>query len=134
MNKADSTFLSVALVCKKLLNVYVTRRNILSTLNSLPPGLIGLYKRMMEQVLQNEDETNRHFCIKILLSASLAFRPLSMDELMIIAEFPPDFQNEDISDLVDLCGSFITIRENILYFVHQSAKDYLVDSGPQMFL
>ena len=33
---------------------------------------------------------------------------------------------ESLRDIVELCGSFLTIRYDIIYFVHQSAKDFLL--------
>jgi nucleoside phosphorylase len=130
ITKADSTFLWVALACKRLLKV--TRWKTLSTLENLPPGLEDLYARMMEQVLQSEEEEDRNFCFQILRSVSLAFRPLSTVELIIMAQLPTELlKNNDLFELIDLCGSFITVRDETLYFVHQSAKDYLVAAGAQ---
>lgn len=31
----------------------------------------------------------------------------------------------DLNRVVDMCGSFFTVRENHVYFIHQSAGDYL---------
>jgi hypothetical protein len=32
---------------------------------------------------------------------------------------------EDLERIINMCGSFLTIRDNYVYFIHQSAKDYL---------
>src|SRR5204863_7968109 len=32
---------------------------------------------------------------------------------------------ESLREIIGICGSFLTIREGTIYFVHQSAKDYL---------
>jgi hypothetical protein len=32
---------------------------------------------------------------------------------------------DDIRELVELCGSFLILRKKAVYFVHQSAKEYL---------
>jgi hypothetical protein len=127
--KAKSTFLWVALACKRLLKV--TRWNTLSTLEQMPPGLEDLYARMMKQVLQGE-KREREFCLQILRVISLTFRPISTEELIIMAGLPTGLlDHEGLSEFIDLCGSFIAVRENVLYFVHQSAKDYLVTDGAQ---
>lgn len=34
-----------------------------------------------------------------------------------------------LEEIVGLCSSFLTIRNDIIYFVHQSAKDYLVEKA-----
>ena len=128
--KANSTFLWVALVCKSLLAV--TKWETLSTLQKLPPGLQPLYARMMKQICHTGGEEVRNLCFRILRSASLAFRPLSMGELIIMAELPPELQDDNtLDDLIDRCGSFIIVRQESVYFVHQSAKDYLVAEGAQ---
>ncbi|KAK5453277.1 hypothetical protein LTR55_012157, partial [Exophiala xenobiotica] len=127
--KSDSTFLWVALACKRLRKV--PSRKALSTLQDLPPGLPDLYVRMMDQVFQNEDDEDRNCCFRILRSVTLTFRPLSKEELIAIAELPPGLLDSDLFDLIELCGSFLAIREGIIYFIHQSAKDYLVTGGAQ---
>ena len=33
---------------------------------------------------------------------------------------------ESFEEVVKVCGSFLTLREQIVYFVHQSAKDFLL--------
>lgn len=132
--KANSTFIWVSLACKSLAKA--SRWKTLSTLENLPSGLGDLYARMMDLVLQGEDEEDTAFCMQILRSVSLSFRPLLMEELIIAAELPKEFLDDDsisnsISDLIELCGSFIIVRERVPYFVHQSAKDYLVGDGSQ---
>jgi len=83
----------------------------------------------MEQVLQVEDKEDRDLILQILRSLSLTFRPLSIEELIVTAELPTELRNDDdLLELVEHCASFI-VRENILYFVHQSAKDYLLTDG-----
>lgn len=129
--KSDSTFLWVALACKSL--VGVTSRNALSTLQKLPSGLEKFYERMMEEILQNKHEGDKTFCLQILCCMSLAFRPFAIEELVAIAELPMDFLENDLLELLEFCGSFVTVRESIVYFVHQSAKDYLVANRAQRF-
>jgi hypothetical protein len=36
---------------------------------------------------------------------------------------------DDLQKLVHLCGSFLTIREDYAYLIHQSVKDYLTTSA-----
>jgi hypothetical protein len=117
MAKADSTFLWVALVCKSLDDTKVTRRRTLSALENLPSGLEALYARMMQYAFQGEDEDeDRTLCLRILRAVSLALRPLSQEELITIADLPREFLEDDGLSELD-------------YFVHQSAKDYLVGRG-----
>ncbi|KIX02800.1 uncharacterized protein Z518_08743 [Rhinocladiella mackenziei CBS 650.93] len=130
--KSDSTFLWVALACKRLLKVPAWKAP--STLQDLPPGLPELYSRMLDQVFQTQVEEGRHYCVAILRSVTLTFRPLSMEELITTAGLPSELQASDLLHLIELCGSFVTVRRGIIYFIHQSAKDYLVTGGaPKLF-
>ncbi|KAK1237731.1 hypothetical protein MKX07_003567 [Trichoderma sp. CBMAI-0711] len=124
LKNANDTFLWVALVCQNLEKY--ARWKVLDMLNAFPPGLESLYKRIMAQVLEG-DESDVRLCKQILLVMMSVYRPISLRELGSLVEI-----NQELSDdvqylehIVSLCGSFLTIREETIYFVHQSAKDYL---------
>ena len=93
---------------------------------------VGLYyERMMGQVERLEDSENVKNCKCVINSAILAHRPLHLKELGAIADLPKELQ-EDPSSLegtVQLCGSFLTIQEDIVYLVHQSAKDFFTNGN-----
>jgi hypothetical protein len=55
----------------------------------------------------------------------LTYRPLYLKELVATAGLPEE-QSDELHVLVDLCGSFLTVREEIIYFIHQSAKNYFI--------
>jgi hypothetical protein len=59
---------------------------------------------------------------------SLAYRPLTLKELISIVETLEDMSDDIISlqEIVSLYGSLLTVQEDTVYFVHQSAKDYLL--------
>ncbi|KIW99857.1 uncharacterized protein Z518_10785 [Rhinocladiella mackenziei CBS 650.93] len=127
--KPDSTVLWAALACKRLLKV--PPRRALSTLQSIPPDLRDLCAQMLDQVFQINDEEDRHHCLRILRSVSLTFRPLSMEELITTTGLPLELLDSGLSNLIEFCGSFITVRKGIIYFVHQSARDYLLSDGAE---
>ncbi len=123
VSNANDTFLWVALVCK---NLEKTRKSMtLVHLSDFPRGLDGLYQRMMEQVCDSDDFD---LCKRILASTAIAYRPITLKELTSLAEMPEDMPDDQDSlrEIVGLCGSFLTVREGTIYFVHQSAKDYLL--------
>ena len=122
LDKAEETFLWVALVFKELKKVRPPK--VRSLLEQIPTGLIPLYGRILKQVLHQEDQNDALLSRRILCSVTLAMRPLGFDEIRAFAELPSD---EQVEDLVGLCGSFLTVREETVYLVHQSAKDYLDD-------
>jgi hypothetical protein len=120
---ADGTFLWVALVCEHLAKV--PRRHVLAKLNEFPPGLNALYTRMWEHIRASDDAS---LCQQILAAVAVVFRPITLQELPSIVKILEPFCNDDteIMELVGLCGSFLTVRESTVYFVHQSAKDFLL--------
>ncbi|KAF1958418.1 WD40 repeat-like protein [Byssothecium circinans] len=119
---ANDTFLWVALVCQDL--EMIPRWNTVARLNAFPPGVNCLYERMMQQIcnLDNADLYKR-----ILASIATVYRPITLTELTSIVEMPEDMADdlESLPEIISLCGSFLTIRDGTIYFVHQSAKDFL---------
>jgi NACHT domain len=134
ISHADETFLWVALVCKELEKVLAWRTR--DVCRRFPAGLKHLYQRMMEQIQHDRDVEEVKVCVQILCTVTLACRPLHLNELGIIAGLPEDLHNDSqaLQDLVGSCGSFLTLRKQTTYFVHQSAKDYFsTGSGSNIF-
>ena len=132
-DKAEGTFLWVSLVCGELEKepLYRTRE----VLQAMPSGLDPLYDRMMAQISAQDVRTAGH-CRSILRAAALVFRPLLLSELVLSAGLPCDrFSDlQAVIDLVGRCGSFLTVREGVVSFIHLSAKDYFtLGNGRQVF-
>ena len=122
--KANDTFLWVALVCKALKKV--PRLKARKTLQSFPAGLDALYARMMEQVCEMQDTDDVDLCRQILAVAATVYRPVTLEELGSFIDCPEDIQDGHWLDYyIGLCGSFLAVRKSTIYFVHQSAKDFL---------
>lgn len=115
---ANDTFLWVALVCQALADPKVRLWHTHSKLREFPPGLDSLYDRMIDQITESYDAES---CKRILSVMSIVYRPLSLQELAPLVGFP-----EDLEEMVELCGSFLVLREGTVSFIHQSAKDYLL--------
>ncbi len=63
---------------------------------------------------------------------SAVYRPLTLDELVSLVDLPDDVSSGDyeiLQEIVALCGSFLTLREHTIFFVHQSAKDFLLQEA-----
>jgi hypothetical protein len=121
MSNADGTFLWVALVCQDL--QATARRNVLKKLDTFPPGLNALYKRMMEQISVSDDA---ELCKQVLALIALVYRPITLDELMALAKPLEDIAiKAEVREIISMCGSFLTLRGDTVYFVHQSAQDFL---------
>ena len=126
---ADGTFLWVALVCKELEKVQAWRTRHVYT--KFPAGLEPLYQRMLEQIQHNGDPEEVEVYLQTLRTITLSYRPLHLGEMRIIAGLPEYLGNNSkaLQNIVGSCGSFLTVREQIVYFVHQSAKDYFSTSN-----
>lgn len=128
VKNADGTFLWVVLVCQYLENV---PRDPLTKLRKFPPGLGPLYERMMKEILESLELEDINLCKQILEFMTVAYRPTTLKELASFIE-----TSEALSDNldllktdIDLCGSFLTVKDNTVYFVHQSTKDFLAEKA-----
>jgi hypothetical protein len=122
---ANGTFLWVALVCKELSKVPGWRAK--KKVTAFPPELDPFYGRMMDQIKGVEDAEDRELCTQILAVVSAVYRPITLDELSSFIDMPDGItgEYEALSEIIELCGSFLTLREYTISFVHQSAKDFL---------
>ncbi|KAF4240589.1 hypothetical protein CNMCM6457_007167 [Aspergillus fumigatiaffinis] len=120
--RAMNTFLWVALVFKELQNtpgLYAMRK-----IKKCPDDLLTLYDHLMNQIERGQDE-DPMYCRSVLAAVCLAYRPLSFDELHIIAGLDPD----DIPGrVVKECGSFLTVQDNTVSLVHLSAREWLTSN------
>lgn len=79
---------------------------------------------MMDQIYDSDDAA---LCKQILAIASTVYRPITVAELTSLADMLEDVADdpESLEEIVALCGSFLTLRDHAIYFVHQSAKEFL---------
>ncbi|KAL7926646.1 WD40-repeat-containing domain protein [Trichoderma austrokoningii] len=127
-DNANDTFLWVALVCQNLEKYQ--RWKVLRILREFPPGLDSLYKQMMNQVLSMDDDSDVSLCKQILAIMTSVYRPITLSELSRLIDIPENLSDDIgfLEEIVALCGSFLTIRDGTIYFVHQSAKDHLTSN------
>ncbi|KAL6810687.1 NACHT domain-containing protein [Trichoderma sp. SZMC 28013] len=117
--KAMGTFLWVALVVEQL--------------RKMPPGLDSLYSLIIKQA-ENRLKTNKKSqdACQILLSIiTTAERPLHLKELYTFMSYQWDYFKStynlnDIYSMAKNYGSIFSIRDSIIYFIHQTAKDYII--------
>jgi hypothetical protein len=122
---ANNTFLWVALVCQDL--QATAKRNVLKKLDLFPPGLDALYKQMMQQISKSDDAK---LCQQLLALIVLVYQPITLQELVALAEQLDNIADEsELREIIGLCGSFLTLQGETIYFVHQSAKDFLLDKA-----
>ncbi|KAI8712594.1 NACHT domain-containing protein [Fusarium sp. LHS14.1] len=121
---AEDTFLWVALVCQRLTESNVYKHRVLEELEQIPKGLHDLYKLMMDRILTSS-ESNR--LKAVLTTACLAHRPLKSKEMAVLVESMERYDEKAIRKTVRSCGSFLAYQDRVIYFVLQSAKEYLLD-------
>jgi hypothetical protein len=123
---ANGTFLWVALVCQELSNISGWKA--LQKLTAFPPGLDALYRLMLDQIMDSEDA---ELCKSILAVISTVHRPITLDELLAFVDMPSGVagEYEALSEVIGLCGSFLTLQERTISFVHQSAKEFLIEKA-----
>ncbi|RYP17129.1 hypothetical protein DL767_010075 [Monosporascus sp. MG133] len=125
-SNANDTFLWVALVCQGLADV--PRSETREKLNEFPAGLDALYERMINQIHSSK---KAELSKRILAVVSTVYRPITLDDLMSIVDIPDKVASdyESPTEIIGLCGSFLTLRERTIFFVHQSAKDFLFEKA-----
>ncbi|KIL84644.1 nacht and wd domain protein [Fusarium avenaceum] len=133
LQNAQDTFLWVALVCKELNDPQIEEDDHVSVVLRLPPpGLDGLYKRMLSQI---PSKFYSELCVKILEVMSVLKRAITLKELVVILDIShePNGKLERLETAIRYCGSMLNVQKSTVYFVHQSAVDFLTDQSLQGF-
>ncbi|KAN0084852.1 hypothetical protein V8E54_001319 [Elaphomyces granulatus] len=109
--------------------------NIQSLLGSLPSKISDAYDEILRK---SEDESVAESLLQIMLAAT---RPLTLDEaniaLTLATEESRPLSHDELdsklwpkevfkSTVKNLCGLFITVHDSRLFFIHQTAREFLV--------
>lgn len=124
-------------IVKRIMSQYGEGIGVETVLSSLPPSLFDAYENILAR-------SKRHDYTEALLHILLAAtRPLTLAEAnfaLTLATAGPErpFEshatlqdelwslNNDTDDLISLHGLFIRVGDGKLYFIHQTARDFLV--------
>ncbi|KAK5681376.1 hypothetical protein LTR17_027471, partial [Elasticomyces elasticus] len=119
---AKDTFLWVALSCQYLSKVPVW--DTVSKLKRLPPGLDDLYAQMWKHICASDSDD---LCKSLLSTVAVLYRPASLAELTCITESLSEVSDDPaaVANMIEYCGSFLTVRGDYVYFVHESAREFL---------
>ncbi|KAJ5607015.1 hypothetical protein N7537_003634 [Penicillium hordei] len=125
LSNAHGTFLWVALVCDELAKA--RKWNALELLDTFPPGLEPLYRRMVEQVRGSQEIEIYERILRVVIAV---YRPITLEELPALVDIPDGVSNDNefLTEVIGGCGSFLILRERDIFFVHQSAKDFLLET------
>jgi hypothetical protein len=84
---------------------------------------------MLEQITSSDDS---NLALQVLALTAVVYRPIGLGELPSLIDMHESLAaNMDaLQAVVGGCGSFLTIQETTIRFVHQSAKDFLLRETP----
>lgn len=125
--KSKGTYLWVSFVVKDLQKVEVSE--VEESLDRLPQGLHPLYERILEQV----DPVHQGLTLDILRWCTFAVRPLTLNELASVLGMQPTSLLDKEAVLrgkLAYCGHLISISDDKISLVHQSAYDFLTRHIP----
>lgn len=127
-DKANGIFLWAALVFQELKKVQTW--DVLNVIQEMPPGLISLYNQLWTRI-QKLHRQDPECCRVVLATAALAYRPVHLLELGAISGLPENIsrRSQYLVRIVEMCGSFVTLIDDHINFIHQSAKDYLIENA-----
>lgn len=131
-DKANGTFLWVALVIEQLRDT--DRRNVDDVLEEIPEGLERLYDMIIQRANEKLRQKDREACRVLLSIVTTAERPLHLEELHVFISsqwehYKAAYNIRDIKDILKYCGSLLSVRDDTIYFIHQSVKDYMVGNA-----
>ncbi|KAL9607802.1 MAG: hypothetical protein Q9167_007320 [Letrouitia subvulpina] len=132
LERAQGNFLWVHLAVQRI-NVCHTAENVEHALRQLPSGMEALYDRMAHSVATLPQE-DKELASTILAWATSALRSLTIEEFAVILKSevsrPLDLQRS----ICDLCGGFVVVdNDGNVAMIHQTAREYLVDSPIRPF-
>lgn len=75
---------------------------------------------------------DKDLCIQILAIISLAYRSITLSELVPLFKTSQEVDDDlkTLEEIVNLYSSFLTLQDQTIYLIHQSAKDYLSRKEP----
>ncbi|KAL6800428.1 hypothetical protein J3E68DRAFT_272313 [Trichoderma sp. SZMC 28012] len=128
-SKANGTFLWVAPKIEELR--FTDRRDVEEALEEIPEGLESLYIRIIQRANDRLSQKDQEACQILLSIVATAERPLNLEELRTFissqrAYYKSSYDILDIKDMVGDCGSILTIRDDVIYFIHPSVKDFII--------
>ncbi|EYB23052.1 hypothetical protein FG05_35009 [Fusarium graminearum] len=122
--RAEGTFLWVSFVVQELTRKR-TCLQIQDAMEDLPKGLYPIFTRMLLAI----DSKYHEISAEIFKWVAFAERPLTLDELAVASVDIHDEVNAKlIADRVAICRPFLRVHQEKVFFVHQSAKEYLSQS------
>ncbi|KAG8416814.1 hypothetical protein J3459_013602 [Metarhizium acridum] len=118
-DRAANTFLWAALAFRELQGV--DGKKAIETIKKLPSGLPDLYSYLMAKI-EAHHGLKRVRCKNVIAAVYLAYRPLTLKELGVVAGLGSPIKPLDI---VKACGSLLSMTGRVVSLTHQSVREYL---------
>jgi hypothetical protein len=82
---------------------------------------------MVEQVRGSQEIEIYERILRVVIAV---YRPITLEELPALVDIPDGVSNDNefLTEVIGGCGSFLILRERDIFFVHQSAKDFLLET------
>ena len=133
LDRAQNTYLWVWFVFQKLSKPDKRGHlpdgvHALRIIQKFPPGLSDLYHRIIDMIKES-DEDDWELCKATLQSVFLAFQPLSLDELAAMM----GVRTREATRIIKECCSLLTVADNTVNLVHQSANDFFAREFSRLF-
>ncbi|GKU11969.1 unnamed protein product [Fusarium langsethiae] len=110
-----------------------TPKGIDSAIKTLPTSVNEAYEKILNKA------ADKKFTLKVLSIILAASRPLTLSEMNVAYNIDDKCQSIHDLDLEDdedfkmrlrsSCGLFISIHQESIYFIHQTAREFLADSA-----
>ncbi|WYZ43728.1 hypothetical protein EsH8_VII_000164 [Colletotrichum jinshuiense] len=108
-----------------------TKENVEAALSSIPEGLDRLY----ENILSRSHDTD--MARKIIHIVLAARKPMSVDDMSValaikdahrnLSELQLEARSRFVNTLKVTCGLFVSIIDDQIYFLHQTAREFLLE-------
>ncbi|RSL67282.1 hypothetical protein CEP53_003048 [Fusarium sp. AF-6] len=129
LSKSGGTFLWLSIVMAKLNKVASWEIN--GVIEDLPESLESLYEKLLGDLLEDlghgkNKSLTKDILHKTLATTAAALRPLYLEELKELAEFPEEISDvSQVEEAIDKCGPFLTCQNNQVFLIHFSVKQFL---------
>jgi ankyrin repeat protein len=136
----NRTYLWLTLVFDGLIEkTYITKKDIMGLTKRLPQGIYDAYERILGRS-KNQEKTRT--LLHIIVGAK---RPLSLSEVSVALAIYRQQSWDDVEmeiipenrirDAIrDICGLFITVVDERVYLLHQTAREFLIRGVSNEFL
>ncbi|KAI0967464.1 hypothetical protein F4678DRAFT_475185 [Xylaria arbuscula] len=136
VDKSEGMILYTRLVLQSM-REQGTSIGIEAELENLPDGLDAAYARILSRISQKLSPRLKSLARKLLQWIMCAKRSMREEELLQMLVIKPsatDFTKgrKEIQDIRKICGPIIETRDEHLFFVHFSAKEYLLHHASDM--